>query len=107
MRAQRRTAAEWAEIITEYEQTGGCQKAFAETRGLKLASFRQWLYKLRRANAGRFVEVQASTLPEDSAIHASPVWLVVADGERRIEFRYEPNAHYLAQLLAAIAGARP
>jgi hypothetical protein len=47
----RKSRSEWGAIVEAYERTGGPHEAFCSARGLKIASFRGWLYRIRRAAA--------------------------------------------------------
>jgi transposase-like protein len=48
---RRGTAAERAQWIERYRQSGQCQRAFAQTHGLRLSQLRYWIYNPSRPKA--------------------------------------------------------
>ena len=60
----RRTARQWAEIITQYRASGLSDTSYCRKHGLTLRTFRQWKYRCRAAQPkrsaqapGAFVEI--------------------------------------------------
>src|SRR5262245_37196158 len=47
MRA-RKSRSEWSSIIKAFKKSGGSHEEFCKERGLKLGSFRGWLYRLQK-----------------------------------------------------------
>lgn len=45
---QKRTEGEWRELVSEYRRSGLGQKAWCESRGINLYTFRDRLTKLRK-----------------------------------------------------------
>lgn len=70
---QRRTEAEWAEILGRFKASGLGRREFCRREGLALSSFQRW-----RARAGRtsrrpaFVEL----VPASTAVPATSAWEV-------------------------------
>lgn len=97
----------WLRLLEEYEQTELTQAAFAEQKGVKLATFRDWLYKERDKKAessATFVEVALPSVP--FSVETAAVVLDFAQ-EHRIHFSSLPSPSYLASLLQALAGSKP
>lgn len=49
-RAVNRSAAQWTEIIAQYQAGQETERAFCERQGFKLGTFRKWRYQLTKAN---------------------------------------------------------
>jgi hypothetical protein len=76
----RRSAAEWAAIVREWDRTGEDATTFAAKRGLVVATLRWWRTELKardRGGAVRFVDVIAEEEPP-----SQPLVVVVAAGHR-------------------------
>ena len=59
---QRRTGAEWAEILGRFKSSGQGRREFCRREGLALSSFQRWRDRVGRASApGPFVELVSST----------------------------------------------
>ncbi len=73
--AEKLTKQEWLELVNEFEQSKETQPDFSKMRGLNIATFRYWLYKVRRhtnkqaieATDVEFVEVRSSPISSSSA----------------------------------------
>lgn len=99
-----RGRAYWAPVIAEFEQTNERQPGFCQRRELKLCSFRQWLYKIRR-EAGRqegertsFVPLVAAKSPVTSSAGACRVMFNGVE----VSFAERPPGAYLAELLRLV-----
>lgn len=97
----------WLRWLEEYERTDCTQAEFAEQKGVKLATFRYWLYKERNKKAescATFVEV---TLPSSPlSLETASVVLDFAQ-DLRLRFSSLPSPAYLASLLHALSGGKP
>lgn len=99
--APRRGLGYWGPLIAEFEAAPCTHGAFAARHGLRITTFRQWLYRLRgespqapRVPTPRFVEMVASKSEVGCTL--------VANG---FELRFEqlPAPEYLAELLSRAA----
>jgi hypothetical protein len=93
--------AYWEREVGLFERAGVSQERFCVERGLKLSTFRTWLYRLRleRATpAAAFVEVVAS---KQAVIGDA---CVVRFGVVELAFCRPPDAQYLGKLVRSIAG---
>jgi hypothetical protein len=84
--------------VAAFEKTELSQPDFCETRGLKLGTFRAWLYRIRSERGSRtpkLMEIvavpEANPLPE----------CVVQIGSVELRFSGRPEPEYLAALLRA------
>lgn len=70
---QSKTAAwtKWRELVSEQGRNGQSVTRFCSERGLSSGQFYSWKKKLREADAGRFVALELSPVPE--ATWATPV----------------------------------
>lgn len=83
------------------------QELFARKRkqGLKVGTFRSWVYRVRRASKEpRFLERTKSTASAEDK-HGSRTMLLV--GNVRVEFSERPEAEYVVALLRGLDGASP
>ena len=44
----RRAREIWVQIVRQFEQSGLTQEAYADERGIPVATLRSWIYRLRR-----------------------------------------------------------
>lgn len=51
-RAKERTSLEWSRLVSEQRLSGHTQKAWCGERGISLRTFRDWVYKPQREEAG-------------------------------------------------------
>lgn len=89
----------WSRVVAEYEALGGAHAGFCEARGLNLATFRTWLYRLRREGLGAepgFLEVVGAEARVGGEV------CVVRLGEVEVGFRTLPEAEYLAALVLGL-----
>lgn len=66
----RKSRSEWTRLVAAYERHGGDQRAFVESHGVNLESFRSWLYRLRRertAESPRLLPVHITPGPAGGA----------------------------------------
>lgn len=77
---ERRSAAQWSELVSQWRASGETARAFCERRGLKTSTFSWWQRELRqRGLGGVALKVPRPRLPlRDSG---------VASGFARIEVR--------------------
>ena len=50
---QRRSRAEWLELIEEWQESGLEQEEFCDSHSIKLGTFRWWCWRLKAAAPGR------------------------------------------------------
>jgi hypothetical protein len=61
---QRRTEAEWAEILGRFQASGLGRREFCRREGLALSSFQRWRDRVRRRSArSAFVELVPASTP--------------------------------------------
>lgn len=100
---------EWKKLIPEYEAGVLSQKEFAAAHDVSIHTFQFWLYKLRKQkdsyteSAGRFlpVTVVASAAPKARG-HGGESLVEIAHHGVIVRFPVGTDAHYLAQLIAAL-----
>lgn len=102
---RRRSRAEAAQLLVEYEASGISQEEFCQGHGLALstlARYRKWREQRRRdeADAGRWVAVELAS-PQAAASGLA----VVLSGGRRIEVGRGFDAQTLAQLVSLLEPA--
>ena len=93
----RRSREYWIEVVAEFESGSLKQWEFCEQRGLEVATFRQWLYRIRGetkghgAGASRFVTVRPTVAALSGAcqLRVGPVTLSLME---------LPSAKYVAEL---------
>lgn len=86
MRGQRRTSAQWQQLLGEFEASGQTAKAFCKTRGISPSNFFKRRSAIKARNGSAFVATRVN--PGSSAItlqveevsircgvETSPVWL--------------------------------
>ncbi len=107
---QRRSAAQWRKIVAQFEATPGVtQRAFAHKHDLNEASFKNWLYRIRRqrreqalvhvsSQPPQFVEVK----PEPPLFSSHSKMSLFVGESLILEFSHQPDVSYLASLLHAI-----
>lgn len=106
----RRSRDEWTKIIAEFERSGESHAAFCARRGLPLASFRSWLYRLRWARRGGTVARSATKAVKLLPVRVRALSSVADDGVvdlmvRGVAIRVQVGTEvgYVADLVAAIA----
>ena len=91
MRA-RKSGSKWSAIVEEYERSGQSHREFCSRRGLEVASFRGWLYRVRKAQRTvpevSLVPVEVTPGPScpgvERAALSAEVVVAVADLEVRV-----------------------
>lgn len=109
-RAARRSAAEWAQIVAEFDPAIETEQAFCERRGLLWVTFHKWSrvtrglckprVSRRRSTPARFVQV---SIPTPQRIREL---LTVHAGEVRIECPASLGIELIAQLVKAVRHER-
>src|SRR3954470_2859240 len=104
MAKRRQGRAFWARLISEFESNGGraSHTALAHRRGVRLTTFRTWLYRLRMQEAPR----------TKRAVRVLPVTVVGADRSGRelsidcngvaLRFGADTDPSYVAALVVAL-----
>jgi len=113
---QRRTAAEWQQVLRELERSGETAVAFARARGIRPDTLKWWRWRLRSkgkraASPGRSVKLIAvDPMPESARESAdrgeTPVWELVAPSGHELRVYDERGLSVLHAALMAIAGNR-
>ncbi len=101
---QKRSAAQWADLMDAYEASGQTKREFAKANDVTFATFGYWRHKLRRqkpnvsrkAPVAPFVELQATRATEPTAI-------TICIGPASVSFTKLPDPQYLAAVLAGVA----
>jgi len=102
---RRRTAEEWGNLLREFDGSGLRQAAFAEQRGISLATLQYQLMRRRQRGQRKspsFVEVRAS--PPASRLPVSVSDVEVRIGEHvRVQSEGWPDVNWLAGLVRVLA----
>jgi len=101
----------WVATVAEFERSGLTQAAFAQRRGLGLATLRSWIYKLRRERAASVsfvpVRVIASTAPTarggEAAAAGVPTLEVELRSGVRLRLASGTDIEYVAALAARLS----
>ena len=112
----------WTDMVGRFEDSGLTQPAFARKHGLKLGTFRSWIYRLRRERKAlrtppvqppaSFVEVEvpADFSPSRPVTRSWSVGLpaLVLRFTDDVELRFTelPSPEYIAALSAALGRGR-
>lgn len=109
-RAARRSAAEWAQIVAEFDPAAEAAQAFCDRRGLVPSTFHKWcriaqgLSKPRvsrgRSSPARFVQVSIPTAQRTREL------LTVHAGDVRIECPASLGIESIARLVKAVRHER-
>lgn len=105
--ANRQGREYWSKLVREYERRAPgseSQKAFADRYGVKVDTFRGWLYKVGRERTGktpraRFVEVRPA-----SAVAARDVEIEI-DTRVTVRFAAGTDAKRIAEVVVALAAS--
>jgi len=88
--------------VAEYESSPTSHVAFAERHGVRVGTFRSWLYRLREEGTSRSVEpVDASFVELRARRVGAPCRVLI--GEAVFEFCELPSATYLAEFARGVA----
>jgi len=71
MAYERLPRAEWEALVQEFEGSQETQVEFAQRQGVRVGTFRKWLYQLRHDPAEeevRFVELETDVAPTAAAV---------------------------------------
>jgi hypothetical protein len=79
----RRTAAEWREVFSRYEESGLDPQAFCERESIQWTSFKRWQRKLNPAS------VESDFVPVKTASPAPSSWMVEITLPNSINLRFE------------------
>lgn len=116
--AASRSAAEWRELVEEWECSGTTREAFALSRGLVVGTLSWWIGKIRRLDQASTRAPEARTasafLPvkiEPSAPHASAIAVTIErgveialPGGERVHVPVGIDAKWAGELVAALRG---
>ncbi len=101
---RRRSSAQWAQLISEYQTSGESQKVFCERKGVGLSTFYRWYQRRGGSNAerqtpdsGLFVDVTPR------AVSATGVSLHIGEG-LRIDCPPDMGVEAIARLAWAMRG---
>lgn len=102
----RRAREIWVQIVRQFEQSGLTQEAYADERGIPVATLRSWIYRLRREAHDEApllpVRVVASTAPLARQSGDEAVGLEVDLGDVRLRFARGASAAEVAELVALL-----
>jgi hypothetical protein len=100
----RRSRSEWARIVRAFERSGQSHADFCAERGLRVWSFRSWLYRMRRDRAGSSA-ADLVLLPVSVATPAPvapPSALVIAVAGVEVRVAVGTDVAYVAGLVAEL-----
>ena len=107
--AERRTPAQWAELVQSYEASGQSQRAFCAEHGIGQSSLRYWMRRLEKQSAEAPVVVtqRARLVPvnliEEHAPSAADSGVtILTGGGVRIEVERHFDAGVLRRVVAAL-----
>lgn len=97
----------WQQLVERFESSGLTQQEFADNKGIKVGTFRSWLYRLRREDIVtaplEFVEVETR---QKIATSRGGAACRVVSGDAAIELAELPPTEWLAELVGALGQAR-
>ncbi len=115
-RAERRSAAEWSQIVAEFKAGSETGQAFCDRLGLHRVTFGKWCritlglskprQAYRRPSPARFVPVTIPTPPAFPTPPANRERLTVYAGDVRIECPMGLGVESIAQLVKALRHER-
>ena len=82
---QRRTRAQWTEILRRFESSGEDPRGFCGREGLALSSFQRWRRRLGSVAATEFVEL----VPTPSPNVASSSWSLDVSLPNGVSLRFQ------------------
>jgi hypothetical protein len=102
----RKSRREWSAIVKAFERSGESHAEFCAKRGLKVWSFRTWLYRMRREGAAsRTTDLVllpvAVTTPGTTEV-PQPSALVVAVANVEVRVAVGTDVAYVAGLVAEL-----
>jgi len=101
---QKRSVAQWAELMDAYEASGQTQLEFTKENNVSVATFGYWRHKLRRQKPSATTKGPAVTFLELRATQAAgPAALTLCIGATSVTFSNLPEPQYLAAVLAGLA----
>jgi transposase-like protein len=107
-RTPRKTAAQWAELVSEYSNGSQSERDFCTRHGIKLVTLRKWRYHYKAQNKidthqspARFVKVN---LRDERVPHDAAVLCIGTDIRLECPASYDVSS--LAQLALAVHRGR-
>jgi len=107
MRA-RKSWSEWSAIVEAYERSGQSHLEFCSKRGLKVASFRVWLYRVRKAQRAipevALVSVELAERASSTSVAraSAATGLVIAVADVEVRLAVGTDVGYVACLVAEL-----
>lgn len=103
----RRAREIWVSIIGQFEKSGLTQEAFAEARGIPVATLRSWIYRLRREEEDEEAPIlPVRVIPSTAPVSARPVEAEVIevelDGRLRLRFPVSTPPSAVAEVVALL-----
>lgn len=101
---RRRTREQWRALVEEFEGSGLTQAEFARSCGLKLGTFRSWLYRFRRragSPEARLAEVMVADHDTDAGSYRLEL-----PGDVVVVLGSAPEPRWLAALVAELVSVR-
>ncbi len=107
-RSPRKSAAQWAELVSEYQSGSQDEREFCEQRGIKLVTLRKWRYHYTPPKSSHTTQSQSSFVKANLSPSRAPrATAVLCIGQ---DIRLECPASYdvseLAQLALAVHHGR-
>ena len=108
---ERRTSAQWAEVLAEYRGNGLTQDAFARSCGVSVAALRNHLYRRKKQNryAGParsrgFVPVRLRTdrMEKEVTSTSAPTLVVRWPQGMSVELHVDPTAPDVVELIGSL-----
>ena len=94
----RKSRAEWALLIAEFDRSGVTHREFCDAHGLTLGSFQHWLYELRRDPSPQFLPVHVVARP--ASVDAT---LVIETANARVHVRVGTDVGYVVDLVRGLS----
>lgn len=76
---QRRSQAQWLEVVGEWKASGLTQAEFYQRHSIKLTTFRWWCWRLSSATPNT---PQAGDIAELARLYILPKWLIASSSRR-------------------------
>ena len=97
---RRRTSAEWAELVSEWQQSGLSAEAFATQRRLKASTLSWWKWKLETQQRG------SPKAPERSGPRLLPVEVVESEFDGEVGWELRTAAGHVLRVHGALTDAQ-
>ena len=99
----RRSSSEVTRLVSEYQESGLSQRAFAESKGVPMSTVSGWVRRLRKRASSRAQPSSLVPVVSKAAAPRPSVIRVDLPCGRRVEVPWEVPASTLAEILAAVS----